>query len=118
MNLITFEESHLQRLAEDISFIRQHLTNEASEANAYDELWLNNHEVCQYLHISEKTLWRLRKNGELTYAKLCGQYFYKLGDIRYLLELNIIESTETYLNNLVEQAQNYANKGRDITKDR
>lgn len=58
MKIITIKEEAWQQLNSRINAIADYLKRQ--EDKSYDELWLNNHEVCQYLRISEKTLWRMR----------------------------------------------------------
>lgn len=77
MKIITIEEEAWQQLNSRINAIADYLKRH--EDKSYDELWLNNHEVCQYLRISEKTLWLMRTKGEIAYSKLYGQYFYTIG---------------------------------------
>ena len=94
MNLITIEESAWKALIE------------------WDSLWLNQKEICQYLHLSEKTLWRMRKRNEITYSKIYGQYFYTLGSIRKLLISQSVENTESYLQSFTQKAKGYVEKAR------
>ena len=51
---------------EQLQSIENQLKQEPIE---WDSLWLNQKEICQYLHLSEKTLWRMRKRNEITYSK-------------------------------------------------
>ena len=67
MNIITIEEETWKQLNERIKSISEYILK--MDNTSYDSLWLNNHEVCQYLHISEKTLWRMRTKGEIAYSK-------------------------------------------------
>ena len=83
MKIITIEEEAWQQLNSRINAIADYLKR--LNDTSYDDLWLNNHEVCQYLHISEKTLWRMRTKGEIAYSKLYGQYFYTIGAIKDML---------------------------------
>lgn len=112
MKLITIEEEQWVQLRQEIRAIQEHIQTQSTEI--IDQLWLNNHDVCRYLHLSEKTLWRMRKNNEITYAKIHGQYFYTLGSIRQLMELNTVKSTGDYLEDLTQKAQHYVQKGRYI----
>ncbi|MDO5614774.1 MAG: helix-turn-helix domain-containing protein [Cruoricaptor ignavus] len=112
MKLITIEEDKWIQLCQEIRFIRAYIQKQSQSTESIDQLWLNNHEICEYLHLSEKTLWRMRQNSEITYAKIHGQYFYTLGSIRQLMEFNVIKSTEDYLENLTQKAHSYVKKGR------
>ncbi|AZZ58450.1 helix-turn-helix domain-containing protein [Riemerella anatipestifer] len=114
MKLITIEENQWLQLRQEIQFIREYIQKQSQSIEIIDQLWLNNHEVCQYLHLSEKTLWRMRQNNEITYSKVHGQYFYTLGSIRKLMEFNVVKSTEDYLENLTQKAHSYVKKGRPI----
>jgi len=107
MKIITIEEEAWQQLNSRISAIADYLKRQ--EDKSYDDLWLNNHEICQYLHISEKTLWRMRTRGEIAYSKMYGQYFYTIGAIKDLLNTNAIQSSEEYVQELMV-------KGKVISK--
>ena len=109
MNLITIEESAWKALMEQLQSIENQLKQEPIE---WDSLWLNQKEICQYLHLSEKTLWRMRKRNEITYSKIYGQYFYTLGSIRKLLFSQSVENTESYLQSLTQKAKGYVEKAR------
>lgn len=111
MQLITLQQEAWQQLVRDISDIRRRLL-EQEEQSSFDTLWLNNHDVCQSLHISEKTLWRMRRKAEITYAKMYGQYYYKIGDIKKMLQSRAVESAEEYTQTLTEKARNIIRKGR------
>ncbi|MFJ1376800.1 hypothetical protein ACILPE_09615 [Capnocytophaga canimorsus] len=47
MNLITLEESAWKAILEQLQSIRKHIEKDTSH---WDELWLNQHEVCQLWH--------------------------------------------------------------------
>ncbi|MFC2611729.1 MAG: helix-turn-helix domain-containing protein, partial [Capnocytophaga granulosa] len=71
MNLITIEESAWKALMEQLQSIENRLKQESIE---WDSLWLNQKEICQYLHLSEKTLWRMRRRNEITIKVSEGQF--------------------------------------------
>ena len=112
MKIITIEEEAWKQLNNRINAIADYLKRQ--EENSYDELWLNNHEVCQYLHISEKTLWRMRTKGEIAYSKLYGQYFYTIGAIKDLLNANAVQTSEEYVKELMAKGKSYIEKGRKL----
>ncbi len=114
MNLITLKEEDWQKLHNSINTISDYI--KGVEDTSYDDLWLNNHEVCQYLHISEKNLWRMRKKGEITYSKIYGQYFYTIGSIKEMLNANTIQSSDEYVQELIAKGKSYIEKGRKLTK--
>lgn len=116
MKIITIEEEAWQQLNSRINAIADYLKrlNDIS----YDDLWLNNHEVCQYLHISEKTLWRMRTKGEIAYSKLYGQYFYTIGAIKDMLNANAIQSSDEFVQELMAKGKSYIEKGRKLKTDK
>lgn len=50
--------------------------------------WIDNQEVMQMLHISQRTLQTLRSNGTIPYSKIRGKFYYKVSDIEKLLQAN------------------------------
>ncbi|PZP49483.1 MAG: DNA-binding protein [Pseudopedobacter saltans] len=115
MNIITIKEEAWKQLNIRINAIADYL--KMQEDNSYDELWINNHEVCQYLHVSEKTLWRMRNNGELAYSKIYGQYFYTIGSIKEMLNANVVQSSDEYMKDLLAKGKSYIEMGRKLNKN-
>ncbi|MGA9639172.1 helix-turn-helix domain-containing protein [Flavobacterium sp.] len=112
MKIINIEEEAWQQLNSRINTIADYLKRQ--EDKSYDDLWLNNHEVCQYLQISEKTLWRMRTKGEIAYSKIYGQYFYTIGSIKDLFKANAIQSSDEYVQQLMDKGKRYIEKGRKL----
>lgn len=112
MNIITIEEEVWKQLNERLKFISEYILK--LEDTSYNDLWLNNHEVCQYLHTSEKTLWRMRNNGELAYSKIHGQYYYTIGAIKNMLNTNAIKTSDEYIEELMAKGKSYIEKGRKL----
>lgn len=110
MKIITIEEEAWKQLNDQINILSSYIRSQQN--TSYDELWLNNHEVCEYLKVSEKTLYRMRVNGELPYSKIHGQYFYTIGAIREMLSTYAFQSSEEYLKVLIEKGKEYIRKGR------
>ena len=52
------------------------------------EGWLDNQDVLQILHISPRTLQTLRSNGTLPFSRIKGKFYYKVSDLKALLESN------------------------------
>lgn len=112
MKIITIEEEAWKQLNERIKSISEYILK--LEDTSYDSLWLNNHEVCQYLHISEKTLWRMRTKGEIAYSKMYGQYYYTIGAIKDMLNAHAVQTKEEYILELMAKGKSYIEKGRII----
>lgn len=49
--------------------------------------WMDNHDVCQQLRISPRTLQTLRDNGTLAYSQIGHKIFYKPEDIQSIVRL-------------------------------
>lgn len=111
MEIITLQSEVWKALNERLELIAEHLNQQ--KPNQYDNLWLNNHDVCEYLHISSRTLARMRKNGDISYAKNRGQYFYTLGEIKRLLQSRRIRSNQEYLEDLIQKGKQYVEKARN-----
>lgn len=116
MKIISIEEEAWTQLNSRINAISDYLKK--LEDTSYDDLWLNNHEVCQYLHVSEKTLWRMRNNGDLAYSKIYGQYFYTIGAIKDMLNANAVQTSDEYVQELMEKGKSYIEKGRKLNTDK
>lgn len=115
MKIITIEEEAWKLLNARITAISDHLKR--LDDTSYRDLWLNNHEVCQYLHISEKTLWRIRTSGEIAYSKIHGQYFYTIGAVTNMLNANAVQTSEEFIKALMDKGKSYIEKGRKLKTD-
>lgn len=115
-NLLMIEKEVWEELLKKVDSVLLYIQEQQQQKETlhFDAFWLNNHEVCEYLHISERTLFRIRKENEITYSKIHGQYFYTLGSIRKMIEANAIKSTDDYLEELTQKAQSYVEKGRRL----
>ena len=112
MNIITVDEEVWKHLNERLKAISEYILK--LEDTSYDSLWLKNHEVCQYLHISEKTLWRMRTNGQIAFSKMYGQYYYTIGAIKEMLNANAVQTTNEYVEELMAKGKSYIEKGRKL----
>ena len=112
MKLITIEEEAWQQLNSRIKAIVEY--QKRQEDKSFDNLWLNNHEVCQYLHISKKALWRMRTKSEIAYSKIYGQYFFTIGAIKDMLTANAIQSSDEFVKELIANGKSYMEKDREL----
>lgn len=58
------------------------------------ERYLNNNQVCEMLHLSQRTLQDYRDKGKIAFYKLEGKILYKLSDIEKMLEDNYYKAWE------------------------
>ena len=88
----------MNRLNTIFQFIETH--SQKIEYNIDDE-WVDNCDVCSFMHISEKTLYRLRLNKEISYTPIRGRYYYQIGEIKRMLEKKLIRSKTEHLESLI-----------------
>ncbi len=71
MEVITIESKAFKELQTKINTIANYITAQQEVASLDDdEIWVDSYEVCTFLKISERTLQRLRSNGEISYSKI------------------------------------------------
>ena len=58
-----------------------------------EEQWLDNQEVCLMMKITKRTLQTYKDKGLLPYSKLNRKNYYKLSDVRALLETGLPYNT-------------------------
>ncbi len=72
----------LQTIKTGIDILRE------SRVERLKNTWIDNQDVMQMLHISQRTLQTLRSNGTIPYSRLRGKFYYKVADIEKLLQDN------------------------------
>lgn len=119
MEIITFESKAYKDLDNKITAIADYIFNHTEAENTNeDEIWVDSYEVCTFLKISDRTLQRLRAAGTITYSKIKGHYFYKIGEIKRLLEERLIKRDKDNINDLITNHQLYVKERRNIRKDK
>lgn len=102
MEVITMESKAFKELQTKINVIASYvLDRQESEDINEDEIWVDSYEVCTFLKISDRTLQRLRSKGEVSYSKIRGRNFYKIGEIKRRLESRLIKSTQESMQDLI-----------------
>ena len=118
MEIITFESKAYKEL-DNITAIADYIFNHTeAESTNEDEIWVDSYEVCTFLKISDRTLQRLRAAGTVTYSNIKGHYFYKIGEIKRLLEERLIKRDKDSINDLITNHQLYVKERRNIRKDK
>ena len=119
MEIITFESKAYKELDNKITAIADYIFNHTeAESTNEDEIWVDSYEVCTFLKISEKTLQRLRVAGTIAYSNIRGRYFFKIGEIKRLLEERLIRRDKDSINDLITNHQLYVKERRNIRKDK
>lgn len=89
MEVITVESTVFKQLMESIEELKIVVNEGFSESGSNQKIiriWLNKHEVCQMLRISERSLQNYRKSGEVPYSKIGSKIFYRASDIKALMD--------------------------------
>ena len=116
MEIITFESKAYKELDNKITAIADYIFNHTeAESTNEDEIWVDSYEVCTFLKISDRTLQRLRTAGTVTYSNIKGHYFYKIGEIKRLLEERLIKRDKDSINDLITNHQLYVKERRNTT---
>ncbi|KAA6327105.1 hypothetical protein EZS27_023883 [termite gut metagenome] len=114
MEIITMESKAYQELISKINFIAKFVVlHQADDTNSSDE-WVDSYDVCTFLKINERTLQRLRSKRMVNYSRIQGKNYYKLSEIRRLMNENLICSSEECLLDLIKNHKLYAQQRRDI----
>lgn len=119
MEIITFESKTYKDLDSKITAIADYIFNHMEVENTNeDEIWVDSYEVCTFLKISEKTLQRLRVAGTIAYSNIRGRYFYKISEVKRMLEERLIRSNKENIQNLITNHQLYVKERRNLRKDK
>ena len=118
MEVITIESKAYKELVTKINTIAKFVVRqEPCEVSNPDDEWVDNYEVCTYLKISERTLQRLRSKGMITYSVLSGKSYYKIGEIKRMLNEKRIRSTDECLMDLIKNHASHAEQRRYIKQN-
>lgn len=102
MEVITIESKAFKQLMEKLDALSDYVSSLKHPTKDEDESWVDSHEICEFLKVSERTLQRLRMNRKISYTNLGGKYYYQISQVKKLLRENLIKSTEECFLELVE----------------
>jgi hypothetical protein len=74
------ESEAFQKLVEKLDAISVRLNNH-KETTPLSDVWMDNQDVCELLHISKRTLQHYRDSGKLPFSQVGAKIYYKAGDI-------------------------------------
>lgn len=109
MEIIGIDSELYKDLVKKIDFITDYIVNQKTSdiQENVDEIWVDGYEVCTFLRISERTLQRLRSNGQISYSIISGKSYYQIKEIKRLLESHLIKSGAESLEYLIKQHKQY-----------
>lgn len=118
MEVITIESKIWKELVGKIHLIADYILSLENDEQEENEIWVDNNDVSRYLHVSLRTLQRLRASGDISFSTIRGKHYYKVGEIKRMLEEKLIKSNREYIKDLVaNNRKNRYAKGRDLKKD-
>ena len=80
MQVITIESQAFQKLVDQLEAIQQKLNKEKSTTPLSD-IWMDNQDVCELLHVSKRTLQHYRDSGKIPFSQIGAKIYYKASDI-------------------------------------
>ena len=109
MEVIGIDSELYNDLAKKIDFIADYITSQkiAGSQEDIDEMWVDSYEVCTFLRISERTLQRLRSNGQVSYSIISGKSYYQIKEVKRLLENHLIKAETDCLDTLIKYHKQY-----------
>lgn len=118
MEVITIESKTWKELVGKLNLIADYILSQENDEKGENELWVDNNDVSLYLHVSLRTLQRLRASGEISFSTIRGKHYYKVGEIKRMLEEKLIKSNKEYIKDLVANNRRYKyEKGRNTKKN-
>ena len=109
MEIITFESKAYKELDNKITAIADYIFNHMeAESTNEDEIWVDSYEVCTFLKISET----------IAYSNIRGRYFYKISEVKRMLEERLIRSNKENIQDLITNHQLYVKERRNLRKDK
>jgi excisionase family DNA binding protein len=87
MNVITIESEAFQQIVKRLEAINEKLNKEKGTSPLSD-VWMDNQDVCELLHISKRTLQHYRDSGKLPFSQIGAKIYYKASDIDAFLQSN------------------------------
>lgn len=99
MKVVIVESEVYKRLIHQIEWIYFYVKKQAKENAAPkpnpSEVWIRNEEAAKILEISQRTLQRLRSNGEITYSIRRGKARYTFQEINRLIAGRVVRNDNT-----------------------
>lgn len=119
MEIITFESKAYKELDNKITAIADYIFNHLDENKTdEDEIWVDSYEVCTFLKISDRTLQRLRAAGMISYSDIKRHYFYKIKEVKRMLEERLIKRDKECINELITNHQKYVKERRNSKQNK
>ncbi len=88
MEVIAIQKSAFDGMTNELKALFELIENATRKYTPIfkEEKWLDNQEVCLMMNITKRTLQTYKDKGMLPYSKLNRKNYYKLSDVKALLE--------------------------------
>ena len=104
MEVITIESQAYKNLMSKVDTIFDYVISQQHIQDEEDS-WVDSYEVCTFLKISDRTLQRLRSENKINYSRIRGKNYYKISEIKRMMEENLIRRSEDCLQDLIQNHQ-------------
>ena len=104
MEVITIESQAYKNIMSKMDTIFDYVVSQQNTQDEEDS-WVDSYEVCTFLKISDRTLQRLRSENKINYSRIRGKNYYKISEIKRMMDENLIRRSEDCLQNLIENHQ-------------
>jgi len=111
MEVMIIEAEAIKAIDEKLDKILQHVLHCLHCKKEEDtDKWVDSSDVCRFLQISKRTLQRLRSEGKISFSRIRGKNYYKIGEIQRLMNEHLIRSNGEQLQNLISFHKNHVEK--------
>ena len=117
MDVITIESKAYKEIVAKIDVIANYVFSQEDTKNE-DEIWVDSYEVCTFLQISDRTLQRLRAKGVVAFSNIGGRCYYKIGELKRLLEERLIKSKDNWRHTLKHINKLYDKKRKNPRQEK
>lgn len=95
MEVIAIQKSALDGMTNELKALLELTENATMKYTSIfkEEKWLDNQEVCLMMNITKRTLQTYKDKGLLPYSKLNRKNYYKISDVKALLEAGLPYNT-------------------------
>ena len=100
MEVITIESQAYKNLMSKVDTIFDYVVSQQN-TNDDEDSWVDSYEVCTFLKISDRTLQRLRSDNKINYSRIRGKNYYRISEIKRMLQENLIRRSEENLQDLI-----------------
>ena len=107
MEVITIESQAFKNLMSKVDTIFDYVISQQNTNDDQDS-WVDSYEVCTFLKMSDRTLQRLRSENKINYSRIRGKNYYKISEIKRMMEENLIRRSEECLQDLIKNHQKNA----------